>query len=634
LGVQRKIFISYRRDDAPGDARGLCERLEREFGKTNVFMDVNKLLAGQRFDHVLDEALSQCEVLIAVIGPRWMELLPEQARPGRRDFVREEIAAALKRKIIVIPVLTGREGYMPHLPNPDTLPDDIRDLVMHEKHNIEHENFDRDAAQLTTEIKAVLRNRRRAMPWRAITISGALGSVLIAVLFAYWMDVNPRIWGGQNTPSPSAEEIARKRADEQAKLAGITKCDRLAASPDDLSRPSGVAGVEYAAIDVGAARTACDDAMGRYPEVARFLYQAGRVASLRKDHVRAIELYRAAIAKGSAGAMTNLGAQYEGGDGVAQDYAEARKWYANAAALGSVVAMANLGDLYASGRGVTQDYTEARKWYEKAAASDNPGVMNNLGDLYYYGRGVPQDYSEARKWFEKGAALGDSLALNSLGDLYDNGLGVQRDYSQARKLYEKAVALNNSAAMNNLGTLYVYGRGVNQDYAEARKWYEKAAALGSAVVMNNLGDLYYYGRGVTQNYAEARKWYEKGAALGDSNAMNSLCDLYAGGFDVKQDYVEARKWCEQAAALGNEVAMANLGLFYDNGRGVVQDYAEARKWYEKAAALGNAVAMFNLGALYEYGRGVTKNVKQAREWYQKAADAGYSGASEKLKKLK
>jgi hypothetical protein len=40
----------------------------RSFGEANVFMDVDRALAGQRFERELDKALSRCDVLIAVIG--------------------------------------------------------------------------------------------------------------------------------------------------------------------------------------------------------------------------------------------------------------------------------------------------------------------------------------------------------------------------------------------------------------------------------------------------------------------------------------------------------------------------------------------------------------------------------------
>ena len=106
-------------------------------------MDVNNLVAGQRFDRELDKALAQCDVLVAVIGPRWTELLSEKTRSGARDYARDEIAAALKRDIVVIPALVGREGHMPSLPHPSDLPDEIRDLVLYQKQSIAHESFSR-----------------------------------------------------------------------------------------------------------------------------------------------------------------------------------------------------------------------------------------------------------------------------------------------------------------------------------------------------------------------------------------------------------------------------------------------------------------------------------------------------------
>ncbi len=153
MGAHGKIFISYRREDAPGDARGICDRLGRSFGAANVFMDVDKLLAGQRFERELDKALARCDALIAVIGSRWTELLTDCARSGRRDYVREEIAAALKRDIVVIPVMIGREANMPPLPPADQLPENIRDLVLYQKHNIAHETFRRDAADLVAALR-------------------------------------------------------------------------------------------------------------------------------------------------------------------------------------------------------------------------------------------------------------------------------------------------------------------------------------------------------------------------------------------------------------------------------------------------------------------------------------------------
>lgn len=156
-----KTFISYRRDDAAGDARGIRDALVAKFGRANVFMDIDNLLAGQRFDKELSKALDACDVLIAIIGPRWVDQMTARTQSGERDYVREEIAAALRRDIVVIPVRVGLEGRMPPLPRGAELPADIRDLVLHQKHDVAHERFGRDVRELIEAIEAAFDERER-----------------------------------------------------------------------------------------------------------------------------------------------------------------------------------------------------------------------------------------------------------------------------------------------------------------------------------------------------------------------------------------------------------------------------------------------------------------------------------------
>ncbi len=171
--MPKRIFISYRRDDVPGDARGVRDALAAKFGHNAIFMDIDNLLAGQRFDEELAKALGECDVLISIIGPRWFALLKSKSASSERDFVREETAQALARKITVIPVRIGREGNMPSLPPPDDLPDDIRQLVFHQKLDVSHERFSRDIAELVDAISRTRGStgRRRTAGW---AVAGAL----------------------------------------------------------------------------------------------------------------------------------------------------------------------------------------------------------------------------------------------------------------------------------------------------------------------------------------------------------------------------------------------------------------------------------------------------------------------------
>src|SRR5512147_473445 len=102
------IFISYRRDDSAPSAGRLCDRLGTEFGAEQVFMDVDDIPPGADFSAHISAKIGGCDALLAVIGKQW--LTARNAGGQLRlsdpdDLVAREIALALQRGIVVIPVL-------------------------------------------------------------------------------------------------------------------------------------------------------------------------------------------------------------------------------------------------------------------------------------------------------------------------------------------------------------------------------------------------------------------------------------------------------------------------------------------------------------------------------------------------
>lgn len=199
-----RVFVNYRLDDDPAAAARVRDDLARVFGHAEVFMDVNNLLAGQRFEEELEKELASCEVFIAVIGSRWTELLQARAASGEKDYVRHEIAGALERKIVVIPVRVGREGNLPKLPRADELPSDIRDLVKYQKQDVTHEHFKRDIGELVDAIKLACSGRLQPaapdVPWRWIAAS-IVGTIALGYGAAYYAGAPvPRLWPGTTEP--------------------------------------------------------------------------------------------------------------------------------------------------------------------------------------------------------------------------------------------------------------------------------------------------------------------------------------------------------------------------------------------------------------------------------------------------
>lgn len=119
-----QIFISYRREDSEDSADRIYERLSEHFGQNLLFMDIATIAPGVDFVEVIQQAVSSCDVLIAVIGRQWLELLQRRLNEPE-DFVRLEIEAALERDIRVIPVLVQGAS----MPRADDLPQTLRRLA-------------------------------------------------------------------------------------------------------------------------------------------------------------------------------------------------------------------------------------------------------------------------------------------------------------------------------------------------------------------------------------------------------------------------------------------------------------------------------------------------------------------------
>jgi hypothetical protein len=209
----RKIFINYRREDERAMAARIHDRLVQAFGADDVFMDVDKIGAGQRFDRQLEKALSETGVLLAAVGPRWVEILKVRQAAGERDFVCEEISRALQLGIPVIPLMLERTP----LPRKDDVPAAVVDFILHQKHDITHEQFGRDVAGLIAVIKSLRKAagaRRSAdmglgMPARIVLGVLALTSV---VAVAAYLTLGP---GPQpEIPAPVAAEAPAKEAVE------------------------------------------------------------------------------------------------------------------------------------------------------------------------------------------------------------------------------------------------------------------------------------------------------------------------------------------------------------------------------------------------------------------------------------
>jgi TIR domain len=240
------IFVSYRRGDSEGQARALYIQLADLIGKDSVFMDVDSISLGRDFRQILHERLGSCDLMLALIGPSWMDA--KDAAGNRRlenptDLVRQEIAAALKRNIPVIPVLL--QGVQ--MPTPERLPEDLKDLAYRNGFELGHSTWESDvkemikrlglverkaraSAQTTTRVQAqsglspalaTLKRFRLVAVVAALTIVAGVAGLLFYLNGQKQREVgkpteHPLAEGATSSPSPQYSEIAKPTNSEPA----------------------------------------------------------------------------------------------------------------------------------------------------------------------------------------------------------------------------------------------------------------------------------------------------------------------------------------------------------------------------------------------------------------------------------
>jgi hypothetical protein len=149
-----KIFISYRRDDSKYQARMIYEAFCDVFPRDCVFMDIDTIPLGANFRTILKDWVDQCEVLLALIGPGWIEASDPNTKRRRlenpSDFVRIEISEALARKIPVIPVFIDGAPLL----DTDLLPGDLRELAERQAEFVEFRTFHADVERLIRKLNS------------------------------------------------------------------------------------------------------------------------------------------------------------------------------------------------------------------------------------------------------------------------------------------------------------------------------------------------------------------------------------------------------------------------------------------------------------------------------------------------
>jgi hypothetical protein len=161
--IMPKLFLSYRREDSKHITGHIHEYLEQHYGSDNVFFDVDAVPFGVDFRAYLDQAVRQCDIMLAVIADYWLEICySDGPRRGQRrlddtaDFVHIELKSALNRGIPVVPVLN--DGV--RMPCEAELPQGLKELAYRQAAEVRSgRDFRENVRKLIEETDRLLQER-------------------------------------------------------------------------------------------------------------------------------------------------------------------------------------------------------------------------------------------------------------------------------------------------------------------------------------------------------------------------------------------------------------------------------------------------------------------------------------------
>ena len=115
-GMVYDVFISYRRDGGYETAKHINDLLVRD-GYT-VSFDIDTLREGD-FDEALFKRIEQCRDFLLIVDPHCFDRTIDESCSLGQDWLRQEVAYALKLKKNIVPVLLAGAHF------PQNLPEDI-----------------------------------------------------------------------------------------------------------------------------------------------------------------------------------------------------------------------------------------------------------------------------------------------------------------------------------------------------------------------------------------------------------------------------------------------------------------------------------------------------------------------------
>lgn len=160
-----RIFINFRNYDGDWAALAIRNTLAERFGAREVFLSSFSIQLAAHFEDELLRHAGDCDVMLALIGPRWLTVTGADGQPklgAADDWVCREIATALAAGRRVVPVLLSGAGRL----QAGDLPPAIAELAARQGCRLDRPQYFADIDGLERDLRAIVPGLARVPPTR------------------------------------------------------------------------------------------------------------------------------------------------------------------------------------------------------------------------------------------------------------------------------------------------------------------------------------------------------------------------------------------------------------------------------------------------------------------------------------
>lgn len=528
--MKYNIFISYRREGGFDTAKHLSDLLSRDGYK--VSFDIDTLRNG-KFDTQLLTRIEECNDFILIVDSNAFQRTFDPEFPPENDWLRRELAHALKHHKNIIPVfLSGVKGF------PDNLPEDISPVTRMNGPEYNKYYFDEFYKSLK---KRFLKSWSRKLKIK-VAAAFSLAVFLFTIIFTPQIYRNDIYFTDPLIPQTTTVEQLIDFADNTIKKATDPNIDSVTQwKLWSTQAKEGIAESQFHAA------LCCLTGYG-----------------CQTNNKLAFKYMKQAAMQGYAPAKYGLSVCYDRGIGTSPNINKAQKLAHEAAQEEILEAQSDYG-IYCS---ANNDIPNSIYWLQKSAEQGYAPAQYNLGWAY----SSTNNFNLAFEWMTLAAANNYSLAKVGLSNAYLWGYEQYRNLEKGVALLKELTANGNTYAQYQLAKCYINGYGVDYNYELAKELTYKAAEKNFAPALTELGILHSTGNNETpQDTKKALEYFLKAAEQGYPMAQYYIGQIYANGWGgIKQSYIKANRWFRKANMQGinhqtvNQSMQQQQTLMYSN----------------------------------------------------------------------